>query len=139
MFQKILVPVDLTQTHGRSLEIAAELAGAGRGEVTLLHVIELIAGMEVEEEKEFYGRLEQAADEHMRRLGQVLGAKKGQWGARVRYGNRAQEIVRHAVESATDLIVLTSHKIDPGQPGGGWGTLSYKVGILSPCPVLLVK
>ena len=55
------------------------------------------------------------------------------------YGNRAQEIVRYAMEAGVDLIVLTSHRIDLQDSSAGWGTVSYKVGILSQCPVLLVK
>ena len=55
------------------------------------------------------------------------------------FGDRAEEIVRHVGKAGTDLVVLGSHRIDPDWPGAGWGTLSYKVGILAPCPVLLVK
>ena len=42
-------------------------------------------------------------------------------------------------ENDVDLIILGSQKIDPARPGQGWGTTSYKVGILCRCPVLLVK
>ena len=55
------------------------------------------------------------------------------------FGDRAHEIVRYAMERGVDLIVLSSHRIDLGNPSAGWGTVSYKVGILSQCPVLLVK
>jgi nucleotide-binding universal stress UspA family protein len=55
------------------------------------------------------------------------------------FGSRAHEIVRYATEVGVDLIVLTSHRIDLHHPSAGWGTVSYKVGILSQCPVLLVK
>ena len=51
----------------------------------------------------------------------------------------AREIVKQAVANRVDLIVLTSHKIDLAHPAEGWGTTSYKVGILCQCPVLLVK
>ena len=60
MFRKILVPVDLSDRHGQALEIAARLAKASDGEVTLLHVIEMIPGLNLEEERDFYQRLEQA-------------------------------------------------------------------------------
>ena len=43
------------------------------------------------------------------------------------------------VEAETDLIVLGSHTIEPGNAARGWGTTSYKVGLLCRCPVLLVK
>ncbi len=139
MFRKILVPVDLTDTHARSIQIAGDLALAGEGEVTLIHAIELIAGVDMEEEKEFYDRLEQSARQHMERLGKDLGARKVSWKSKVVYGPRAQEIVSYVGEAESDLILLTSHRIDLEAPGSGWGSLSYKIGILSPCPVLLVK
>jgi hypothetical protein len=43
------------------------------------------------------------------------------------------------MESGVELIVLSSHRVDLQNPGAGWGTMSYKVGILSQCPVLIVK
>src|SRR5205823_6066772 len=71
MFRNILVPVDLTDRHGRALEIAAGLAPAG-GAVTLLHIIELLHGVPREEESEFYERLEETAREHLDRLAATL-------------------------------------------------------------------
>jgi nucleotide-binding universal stress UspA family protein len=135
MFQQIVVPVDLTDAHRRALDIAAALAAQSGGQVTVLHVIELIAGLSREEGKDFYDRLEQKARNHVVRL---TASHKG-WQAEVIFGNRAVEIVRFAQERGADLIVLTSHRIDPQQGLANFGTLSHKVGILSPCPVLLVK
>ena len=43
MFKKILVPVDLTDVHQPALDIAARLAKENDGEVTLLHVVEVIS------------------------------------------------------------------------------------------------
>jgi nucleotide-binding universal stress UspA family protein len=42
MFQKILVPVDLTDVHQPALNIAARLAQESAGEVRLLYVMEVI-------------------------------------------------------------------------------------------------
>jgi hypothetical protein len=43
------------------------------------------------------------------------------------------------MEKDVDFIVLASHRIALSRPGYGWSTLSYKIGVLAPCPVLLVK
>jgi nucleotide-binding universal stress UspA family protein len=48
-------------------------------------------------------------------------------------------VVRYAAEGKVDLIVLTAPRFDKNHPAVGWGSLSYKVGMLAPCPVLLVK
>lgn len=71
---------------------------------------------------------------HLAKQGTALGAQGIRWTGQVLYGNRATEIARYAAESGIDLIGLTSHRIELERPGGGWGTLSYKVGILAPCP-----
>jgi universal stress protein A len=139
MFKKILVPVDLSDTHQQAVEIAAQMAGESAGEVVLLHVVEVIPGLWVGEERDFYDRLESAARDHLARLGRQLEEAHVPRREEVIFGNRAEEIVRYAMEMGVDLIVLSSHRIDLKNPGAGWGTLSYKIGILSQCPVLLVK
>ena len=139
MFQKILVPVDLSDTHQQALEIAAKLAGESDGHIILLHVVEVIPGLWVEEERDFYDRIETAARDHLTRLGRRLEEVHVPKREEIIFGNRADEIVRYAMEVGVDLIVLSSHRIDLKNPGAGWGTLSYKIGILSQCPVLLVK
>jgi universal stress protein A len=55
------------------------------------------------------------------------------------FGDRVREIITYAQDNDIDLIVLSSHKIDRTNPAEGWGTISYKVGILSHCPVMMVK
>jgi nucleotide-binding universal stress UspA family protein len=139
VFKHILVPVDLTDTHQPALEIAARLAQANDGEVTLLHVVEVISEVWATEDREFYTRLEQRARDHLARLGHFLETRGVPRREEVVFGHRAPEIVRYAAEVGIDLIVLKSHRIDLQNPSAGWGTVSYKVGILAQCPILLVK
>jgi nucleotide-binding universal stress UspA family protein len=138
MFMKILVPLDLTDKHRQALAIARELAQQSGGEVTLLHVIEVIAGLSMDEESGFYSRLERAARAHLQRQGASLADHKIALQHEILYGNRAQEIARYATEAQAGLIVLTAPRIEPQDPTS-WGSMSYKVGILARCPVLLVK
>ncbi len=138
MFQRILLPVDLTEKHERALNIAAEFAGRS-GEITLLHVIEVIPGLSMDEERAFYNRLERLARSHIDKLGSLLEKRKVSWKSQVLFGNRAQESIRYAIEAAAEVIVLTAPRIDPANPTSDWGSLGYKIGILSQCPVLLVK
>jgi nucleotide-binding universal stress UspA family protein len=139
MFKKILLPVDLSDRHGPAVKVATELARQSSGEVLLLHVIELIGGISLEEERAFYNRLEKAARQHLGRLAAVLDTEKIPGRSEVRYGHRAPEVARYAAEAGADLIVLTAPRFDPQNPGAVWGSLSYKVGYLAACPVLLVK
>ncbi|MFO0808363.1 MAG: universal stress protein [Gemmataceae bacterium] len=138
MFQKILVPLDLTEKHQPALRIAAELAQQSKGEITLLHVIEVIPGLSHDEERDFYGRLERSARDHLNRYAATLANRNVPCRNEVRYGNRAGEIARFASEEGADLIVLTAPRIEPDKPAS-WGSMSYKLGIVAHCPVLLVK
>ncbi len=72
MFKKILLPVDLTDKHKPALDAAAKLAGQYGGTVTLLHVVEIIPGLPMEEEGTFYGRLERVARNQLQQLGKRL-------------------------------------------------------------------
>ena len=57
----------------------------------------------------------------------------------VLFGRRVYEILTFAANHDVDLIILSSHKLDPENATEGWGTISFKVGVLSHCPVMLVK
>lgn len=137
MFQHILVPVDFAAGGERALELALGIARLGESKVSVLHVIELIADTSFEELEGFYRKLMRQAQARMRALLEAHPAQEIT--PHVRYGQRVQEIIRFVRDEAVDLIVMRSHKIDPEDPASGWGTISYKVGILAPCPVMLVK
>jgi len=139
MFHDILVPVDFTEKNLEALRLAQELALAGRGRITLLHVIERIEHLPVEGLGGFYEKLEKSAAEGMRSLTQGLGEHPLIGRQEIVYGKRAEEIVRFAEEHGSDLIVLSSHRVDPHRPGRWWSTVSHEVAVRAKCPVLLVK
>lgn len=140
MFKNILLPVDLSDRHEPALGVAADLARAGHGRVVLLHVIETIPGLGIADEPELYARLEAQAQAHLGQLDRRLAEANVEHATMVLYGARPYEvIVTYAAEAGIDLIVLSSHRVAADRPAAGWGTVSYKVGILSRCPVLLVK
>ena len=138
MFKKILLPLDLTDRHEGALRIAAEMAGGG-GEVTLLHVIEVIAGLPPEEEPTFYSRLERKAAAHLERLAASLAGGSVTVRGEVVYGERVREVVAYAARTSADIIILTSPRPEPEHPAAGLGSLSYRIGLFCGCPVLLVK
>jgi len=138
-FRHILVPTDLTERTVKALQLAGRLASPAGGRVTLVHVIEAIPGLSREEVKPFYERLERQARKTMETL--TLRSQEGAPAAAgvLVSGRRAEEIVKYAAENAVDLIVLASHRVNPSIADRDWGTISYKVGLLAQCPVLLVK
>lgn len=139
MFQDILVPVDFTQKNWTALQAVERLATKDGARVTLLHVIEKIDYAEDAEVEQFYESLEAKAQANLAEMVTSLSESGVTAKPKILFGRRGAEIVRHAIENQNDLIVLSSHQVDPDQGAAGWATLSYQVSILCPCPVLLVK
>jgi len=137
MFHHVLVPVDLTDRNRRALDTAARLAGE-TGEITLLHVIETL-DLPFDELEDFYQRLHDRAQVEMDQMADPLSVSGVTVTQRVSYGNRLREILGYADENLTDLIVMSSRRLEPSEAPTGFATLSHQVAILSQIPVLLVK
>lgn len=138
-FQHLLVPLDFTTKNVPALDIAFEIAAQNEARVTLLHVIETIEDVSDEEMQDFYDRLEARADRELEDRSQRFAEAGLPVDCKVRFGRRLEEILQDAEHRKIDLIVMSSHKVDPEQPLESWGTLSYQVSLLCACPVLLVK
>ena len=139
MFQRILVPVDLTEKSLAAVDLAHDFAVQNGAEVILLHVIEKVEHVKFDELKDFYQRLEISAKKGLKECAEKFVARKLKVDQVVTYGHRTKEIVNYAIGNRVDLIVIASHRIDPDRPGHDWSSISYAVAILSPVPVLLVK
>ena len=136
-FSKILVPVDLTDKTVQAIDAVRNLVAAD-GDVVLLHVIE---GLDApfDQMSDFYEKLQADAQariaEHVERL-----AKDGvNAHAIIRIGNRAREIARFSREDGFDLMILSSHRLDPADLTHGLMTISHQVAIAAACPVLLLR
>jgi nucleotide-binding universal stress UspA family protein len=139
MFRKILVPVDFTPKNERALRQARELAALTSGEITLVHVVETLEDELDTDLAGFYRRLEAKAEAKMAPTLASLGESGFSKRSAIVLGHRARAIADFAEDEKIDLIVLSSHRVDPDKPGHDWMTISYKVAILARCPVLLVK
>jgi nucleotide-binding universal stress UspA family protein len=139
MFNHILVPIDLSEGNERTLRIALGLARNKRSRVTLLHVIQAIAGESTRELRNFYKTLEQRSQRMLMRAAKRFVDAEVPVRTLVVIGEPAREIIKAATARKVTLIVMGSHRVMPGRPGRGLGTISYKVGIGCPCPILLVK
>ena len=138
MFDHFIVPVDLSDRNTAAIRTALELARAGKGFITLLHVVETL-DLPYEEVSDFYDRLEARAARRLEELSRPLADADMEFERLVLFGDPAEEIIEFAAQAAKALIVLQSHRVDPAQPTVGWATLSYKVAILADSPILLVK
>ncbi|MGH9366194.1 MAG: universal stress protein, partial [Thermoanaerobaculia bacterium] len=128
-----------TPRSRRAVRVAARMAASSGAATTLLHVIERIDTDAPGALAGFYRKLEKSARRQMAELLPEFSRRGLEARAEVLYGGRVNEILRFAEESGADLIVMSSHKLPLKRGGENWGTISYKVGILSRCPVMLVK
>jgi nucleotide-binding universal stress UspA family protein len=138
VFQRILLPFDLTEKNAPALEVAASLIDRTNGSITILHVIELLDAP-MEELEDFYHELEESSRSKMEKAAQPLRDAGLTVELQVRYGKRVPEIVKFADESPADLVVISSHRIDPTDPSRTWMTISHQLAMLIAKPVLIVK
>jgi nucleotide-binding universal stress UspA family protein len=139
MFKRILVPVDFSEKSLPAVDAAFTLAQQMGAEVILMHVIETIEHIQIEEMKPFYERLAVSARKGLQEFSDRFEAQDLPVERALIYGHRTGSIIDFAIQKQTDLIIMASHRIDPDRPGHNWSSISYAVAILSPCPVLLVK
>jgi len=121
MFQKILVPLDMTFKHRRAVDTAAELARQSGGEMILLHVIELLQGHAADGGERV---LRPAGDGRTGSPGEAPDRPQGRrhplsQGTPLRRPGRRS--VASDSEPGADLIVLTSPRIDLEHSEDGWG------------------
>jgi nucleotide-binding universal stress UspA family protein len=139
VFSRILVATDLSDRNARSLKLALALVRDGPASVTLVHVVQQVPGLPPRELRAFYDRLVKRSRSGLARAAKLFAGRDIMVRSQVLIGEPAREIVRAAAAARADLIVMSSHRINPKRHGMGWGTTSYKVGILCRCPILLVK
>jgi nucleotide-binding universal stress UspA family protein len=139
MFRQILVPTDFSQKHINPLEIATNLAEKYISTIHLFHVIEIIPDAAFTEFEDFYKKLEKRAQKQMNTLVSNYQGKSVQILPHISYGNRVQEILKFIKQYEIDLIIMNSHKAELNNPIQDWGTISYRVALLSESPVMLVK
>src|SRR5262245_60035685 len=137
-FKRILAPIDFSEASRKALCYAASFARQFDGATTLLHVVEPppypefgYAPVPLQEAKR-----KQAAQEKLERLRNepplnlALCADAG-----IRTGNASHEIVSHATDEKTDLIILSTHG-HTGLVHMLLGSTTEKVVRHAPCPVL---
>jgi nucleotide-binding universal stress UspA family protein len=138
-FKHILVPVDFTPKNAAAVDITLEMAVQYDARVSLLHVIERINLPDDEDLTSFYAKCEERTRSEMASMARRFDEPQIPTDQDVQFGNRVEEIVRFSVTRDVDLIVMSSHKVDPTKAMRSWSTVSYHVSLLCSCPVLLVK
>jgi nucleotide-binding universal stress UspA family protein len=138
MYEKILIPVDLSSTNEAVFDTVRDLGDPDRTHIILLHVIETLQDDEPGEMDDFYEELRTEADEKMTAWAAEIAEAGFEVEATITYGERGPEITRVADEAGADLIVQRSHTVTRDDETNV-GTISHQVAIFAPCSVLLVR
>jgi len=139
MYDKILIPVDLSTANEAVFSTARELGDPEHTDIILLHVIETLQDDEPGEMDDFYQELRDDADEKMTAWAENIASDGFEVQAAITYGERGPEITRVADENGVDLIVQRSHTVSREDAENTLGTVSHQVAIFAPCSVLLVR
>ncbi|MEN6376176.1 MAG: universal stress protein [Smithella sp.] len=139
MFRQILIPTDFSKKIIGPLDMAINLAEKYSSTIHLLHVIEIIPEATFAEFEDFYKKLEKKAQHQMRSIISNYMGKSALPLHHISYGNRVEEILKFIKQYEIDLIIMNSHKAKMKNPLRDWGTISYRVALLSESPVMLVK
>ena len=139
MYEKILIPVDLSSANEAVFSTALNLAAPDTTDIILLHVIETLQDDEPGEMDDFYEELRADADEKMKDWAAEIAEDGFEVQAAITYGERGPEITRVAEENDVDLIVQRSHRLRREDDNPNVGTVSHQVAIFAPCSVLLVR
>jgi nucleotide-binding universal stress UspA family protein len=138
---KILVPVDFSDSSLMGVETAKELAHVLGARLQLLHVID------VQAVPSFYGtaavvelgdRLRKEALEHMAGLYESAGGPEGPFESFVVSGTPSVRIAGLAEDQGSGLIVIPSHGLG-GIERWMLGSTAERVGRVADCPVLTLK
>lgn len=142
MFTNIVFCSDFSDHASRALCQAAELARAGGGRLTVLHVIApglpLIPGEEPTRRGELSDEdMARKVDAYLRR---VYGPRLAgvNWRTALRRGHPSEEILAHLKDAKADLVVLGSQ----GLSGMGLvvlGSVAERVSRRAPCTCLVVR
>ncbi len=139
MFQHILVPVDFSSKNKKAIDVAMRMAECSGASLTLLHVIQTVADVDFSELETFYRRMEKRAVRALDKLASPRKEVAVSIRKEIIFGDRVKEILKYVTARKVDVVVMNSHRIDPKNLTQGWGTISYKVVLLCPSPVMLVK
>lgn len=139
MYDRILIPVDLSSANEGVFSTARHLADPGETTLILFHVVETLQDDEPGEMDEFYEELRAEADEKMKDWATRLSEADFEVQAEITYGERGPEITRVAEEKEVDLIVQRSHKVSREAERANVGTVSHQVAVFAPCSVHLVR
>jgi len=138
--QRILVPVDFSDSSARALRHAVSLAAESGGSLIIVHVVPADYGwLEIgrDESRDLDRSLQRQAADRLRAFADESVVHDVAADLEVRIGQPAEQIVTAARESKCDSIVLSTRGLT-GLDRYLIGSVADRVARLAPCPVTLM-
>ncbi|MBI2866804.1 MAG: universal stress protein [Chloroflexi bacterium] len=143
VYKHIVVPLDSSKLAEQVLPFVGQIAGAVRGKVTLLHVVQPESLNTKREEHRVYvdqlaERAQTLAQDYLRSVGKDLRKRGVETKEAVVFGKGAEAIATYATKNQADLVAMSTH----GRTGlGRWvlGSVADRVLHTLDIPVLLVR
>lgn len=139
--QKVLIPVDFSETSLLALEHAVFMARLYKAEITLLHVIESITFTAAisHSATDFEASVERSVNDKLMELASRINRESGvKVIGRTEVGRIYKGIVTVAEEIKADIIVMGTHGVT-GVKEFLIGSNAYRVVSEAPCPVVSVQ
>jgi nucleotide-binding universal stress UspA family protein len=139
--QRILVPVDFSDSSARALRHAAGLTAESGGSLTVVHVVPADYGwfwIGRDESRDLDRALQRQAADRLRAFANEHVGDNVAADLEVRIGQPAEEIIAAARESKCDSIVLSTRGLT-GLDRYLIGSVADRVARLAPCPVVLMR
>jgi nucleotide-binding universal stress UspA family protein len=139
--QRILVPVDFSDSSARALRHAAKRAAESGGSLIIVHVVPADygwSGIGREESRDLDRSLQRQAADRLRAFADENVGDNVSADLEVRLGQPAEEIILAARDSKCDSIVLSTRGLT-GLDRYLIGSVAHRVAQLAPCPVLLLR
>jgi nucleotide-binding universal stress UspA family protein len=139
--QRILVPVDFSDSSARALQYAAERAAESSGSLIIVHVVPADygwLGIGRDESRDLDRSLQRQAADRLRAFANKHVGDNMTADLEVRIGQPAEEIIAAANESKCDSIVMSTRGLT-GLDRYLLGSVADRVVRLAPCPVVLVR
>lgn len=139
--QRILVPVDFSESSVRALRDAAERVAESGGALIIVHIVPADygwLGIGRDESRDLDRSLQRQAADRLRAFVDEHVGEKVAADLEVRIGQPAEEIVAAARESKCDSIVLSTRGLT-GLDRYLIGSVADRVARLAPCRVVLMR
>ena len=141
MYDTVLVPTDGSDTVEQTLPHALRLASDTGAKIEVVYVVDTraIHAADPDEREAVESDLEAAGETAVEVVADRAAAKDIEVETAIRRGTPDKEIVRHADETDTDVIVIGTDGKTPREKLQALGSVSERVVDSAPIPVFVIK